>query len=103
MVKHYIFKFYENFNLESFDRRLSEIYLDCELTGNKIKVTFDLSNIGINSVGKLISVKPILDTYQEQGKKYLISSTILVPGPTIRFLVGNIVPLLKPVSKVIIR
>jgi len=103
MIKHYIFKFYENFNLESFDRRLTEIYQDCEISGIRIKVTFDLSNIGLGSVRRLINVKPILDKYLEQGKKYLVSSNIIVPNSTTRFLLNNVVlPLIKPVGKVTI-
>jgi hypothetical protein len=103
MIKHYIFKFYENFNLESFDRRLTEIYQDCEISGIRIKVTFDLSNIGLGSVCKLVNVKPILDKYLEQGKKYLVSSNIIVPNSTTRFLLNSVVlPLIKPVGKVTI-
>ena len=103
MIKHYIFKFYENFNLESFDRRLTEIYQDCEISGIRIKVTFDLSNIGLGSVRRLINVKPILDKYLEQGKKYLVSSNIIVSNSTTRFLLNNVVlPLIKPVGKVTI-
>jgi hypothetical protein len=103
MIKHYIFKFYENFNLESFDRRLTEIYQDCEISGIRIKVTFDLSNIGLGSVRRLLNVKPILDKYLEQGKKYLVSSNIIVPNSTTRFLLNNVVlPLIKPVGKVTI-
>ena len=103
MIKHYIFKFYDNFNLESFDRRLTEIYQDCEISGIRIKVTFDLSNIGLGSVRRLINVKPILDKYLEQGKKYLVSSNIIVPNSTTRFLLNNVVlPLIKPVGKVTI-
>jgi hypothetical protein len=103
MIKHYIFKFYENFNLESFDRKLFEIYQDCEISGIRIKVTFDLSNIGLGSVRRLINVKPILDKYLEQGKKYLVSSNIIVPNSTTRFLLNNVVlPLIKPVGKVTI-
>ena len=100
MVKHYIFKFYENFNLESFDNKLLNIFTECELTDTKIKVTFDLSKIGLGSVYKLLSVKSILEQYRELADKYLISSTLVVPNQTTRFLVSNIVPLLKPVSKV---
>jgi hypothetical protein len=103
MIKHYIFKFYENFNLESFDRRLTEIYQDCEISGIRINVTFDLSNIGLGSVSKLLNVKPILDKYLEQGKKYLVSSNIIVPNSTTRLLLNNVVlPLIKPVGKVTI-
>jgi len=103
MIKHYIFKFYENFNLESFDRKLFEIYQDCEISGIRIKVTFDLSNIGLGSVRRLLNVKPILDKYLEQGKKYLVSSNIIVPNSTTRFLLNSVVlPLIKPVGKVTI-
>ena len=100
MIKHYIFRFYENFNLDSFDNKLSRIYKECELTGTRIKVTFDLSNMGIRSIGKIISIKPILDAYQAQAKDYLIESNILVPNETTRFLVSNAMLFLKPVSKV---
>jgi hypothetical protein len=100
MIKHYIFRFYENFNLDSFDNKLSRIYKECELTGTRIKVTFDLSNMGIRSIGKIISIKPILDAYRAQAKDYLIESNILVPNETTRFLVSNAMLFLKPVSKV---
>lgn len=99
MIKHYIFKFYENFNLESFDKRLSTIFKECELTGTKIRVTFDLTNIGLRSVSKLITVKPILDSYILQAKEYLLESNIIVPGLLTKMLVSNIVPLIKPVGK----
>ena len=74
MVKHYIFKFYENFNLESFDNKLLNIFTECELTDTKIKVTFDLSKIGLGSVYKLLSVKSILEQYK--AKLMVIASIV---------------------------
>jgi hypothetical protein len=89
--------------LDSFERKLTEIYTECEISGTRIKVTFDLSNIGLGSVGKLIIVKPILDKYKLQARKYLISSNIIVPNSTTRFILSSVVlPLVKPVNKVTI-